>query len=469
MEVEFTKHRSRAEDITLRDENTNSGMFTLYDDFNLQSMDNDEFGEMLKDIEVPRKSTSLQDNSEISDLSRVQLPEDASKDNLMETDQDGVGGGHLLVENQRDDFGGFGLDDFGREGLQEDLLNVPNLPQLDDLNFDVSSISHQQPPPDPSRGAGGDEAMEVEDKSLFPVPNETMQEDEGFVLEPVEVTGVRVRQKRKRKLVVDDEKELKSSVIESQLRDASDTLRQKIFQPPSKKALIFRETNTSEYLYHNPTMQNIPGRLSELVTRNLRFLSKSEMNFDTSILQEIELPREDVPPNSLVVNDTLVVPPNDDGPIPEVPPLDDAHQFDMLDDIKASDELPGVDERENLPLVQGDEEEEPVRIIPDLPDFEVENKEDESGPGVEGEDTNEKEEKRLNKRTQQVLKILDKCFNQTDTIRFRDISRKSSRKQAASRFYSCLLLAKDGTIQFKQKEPYSEILIEQGPSYTKVA
>ena len=466
METEFTKHRSRAEDITLRDENTNSGMFTLLDDFH--SMDNNEFGEMLRDIEVPRKSTSFQENSEVSDLSHIQPPDDAtSKNNLMEINQQE---GHSLLENQRNDFGGFGLEDFGRGGLQEDLLNVPELPQLD---LDISAVNRPQDEQEQQK----DETMEV-DKPLFPLPNDTLQEDEGFILEPVDVTtaGVKVRQKRKRKLVIDENKEMESDAIKSQLKDTSNTLRAKIYPPPSKKALIWKEICMLDHLYNNPCMPNVNGKLSSLVTRNLHFLSKEDMNIDTSLLQEIELPREDpadIPLGGSMVDETMV-PVVNDVPMNDtiVAQQDDAHQLDMLDDIREDNNITlSMDGNQPGPL----EEEGTVKIIPELPDLEGEienemNKEETYPSTGEGDTANDKEERRWNKRTQQVLKMLDKCFTQASgDIRFKDISRKCNRKQAASRFYSCLLLAKEGAIQFKQKEPYSEIIIEQGPGYTKVA
>lgn len=77
----------------------------------------------------------------------------------------------------------------------------------------------------------------------------------------------------------------------------------------------------------------------------------------------------------------------------------------------------------------------------------------------------EQEEKRWNKRTQQMQHIFEQAFTFSDTLSFKDMARNHNRKQAASRFYTLLVLKKHQAICTEQKEPYGDILITKGPCF----
>ena len=406
-------------------------------------VDNDEFGGMLEDIELPRRGDGQSFQSHLSDSSQLRPPDHTLQEN-------GGGGGGLEMEgfeNRGLEPPGFGegFGDFGPGGLQD--LNLPSPPPQD------------QPPE--TTGMGGavqeeEQPMEV-DQPVLPPQEETVREDEGFVLEPLDVTGIRQRQRKKRKLVVDKDKELHGDVIRNQLINTSDTLRDISFPPPTKKMMLSLVTQGHDYLYSNPTWTDLSSSpLGHLVSRNAHVLP-SDVNIDLSALTDIELPREGVP--SVVGEE----PPLDGG---VAPPLGDA----TLDAREAELELePVVHGNEPPPLLlpEEEEEEEPVsRIIPDIPDFEAEPDSDAMAtaetPGsgeMEGDPV--VEERRWNRRTQGVLKVLKKGFQQTEKIHFTDITRKCNKKQAAARFYSCLLLAKEGAIKLEQAKPYSNIIITE--------
>ncbi len=84
------------------------------------------------------------------------------------------------------------------------------------------------------------------------VPNE----EEAFALEPIDITaGVKeTRQRRKRKLVVDEIKELAGDLIKSQLKDTSDIVSTLDLAPPTKKLMLWKETGGAEKLF------GLPGR-----------------------------------------------------------------------------------------------------------------------------------------------------------------------------------------------------------------
>ena len=70
------------------------------------------------------------------------------------------------------------------------------------------------------------------------VANETTllpNNEEAFALEPIEVTvGKNKRKRRKRKLVVDEEKILSSDQIRAQMADSTDIVQPAVVAPPTK-------------------------------------------------------------------------------------------------------------------------------------------------------------------------------------------------------------------------------------------
>ena len=78
-----------------------------------------------------------------------------------------------------------------------------------------------------------------------------------FVLVIVFTAGVKeTRQRRKRKLVVDEIKELAGDLIKSQLKDTSDIVSTLDLAPPTKKLMLWKETGGAEKLF------GLPGRHS---------------------------------------------------------------------------------------------------------------------------------------------------------------------------------------------------------------
>ena len=459
-------HRCRAEEITLKDDFTSAGMFALDDGF---QMDN-EFGGMLEEIEIPRRSLA-QDKSSVSDLSQISLPnvDDKNNDTVMSEKKNG---------NKMDEFGdGFG--DFGQGGLQEDLLNMPG---LDDINLDQPA----QPPQPDNMEVGGDqqevpptetdknqeeEMMEV-DAPIVPQNDTLRNADDGFVLEPLDVS-VRMRQKRKRKLVIDSRNELTSDMMRAQLRDSSDIVQPKLVPPPSKKALLWKEFGVSDYLLHNPSISSLHSELVNLVCSHFEDSSEDVETTTLIDLDETEVPRGRAEGESIIestINESIVPLPPTDAP-PTDMPLEE--ERGIIDDMQ----LPLIDEPhdliDNIDLEGGD----PLaKIIPDMPDLEEDKDANEEGganltQSSSGQQASERsdefEQRRWTKRAQQMLHMLEKGFKNSDTLQFTSLTKKCSKKQAASRFYTCLLLGKEGAIRFKQDEPFTSINITPGPLYSQ--
>lgn len=452
-------HRSRVEEITLKDDYVSSsgGMFGLEDDF--QWGDN-EFGGMLEDIEVARRSTGGHEQSHVSDVSTIGGEQNTITDKLAPP----TDGNQDLIGDGFGDFGQGGLQDLDMPGLEDINLDPPSLPPPQDMEVDQPPAPA---PPEPNVEGEEKQQDNEEDAPLIP-PNDTIREDSGFVLEPLDAS-YRMRPRRKRKLLVDPRKELTGDVIRAQLRDSSDILQLKLIPPPSKKALLWKEYGATDYLLHNPSIPCLSSELAHLVNCNLdKDIGDDVILADTTLLDLEELEIENPRSVGLEANDPPSVPPlEDDRGDEDVPPHNDE-----------IDELPPPNDFiDNIDLgVGGELMDDP--LVPVMPDLEAEEENEVEGVNAAtqstaeqdgSERTEEFEQRRWNKRSQQVLNMLEKGFKSSESIQFSSLTKRSSRKVAASRFYTCLLLGKEGAIKFSQSKPFDPIIITKGPLNSAVA
>ena len=302
-------------------------------------------------------------------------------------------------------------------------------------------------------------------------------EGEGFVLEPVEVVGMKEKpKKRKRKLVVDTEKELTAADIRAQLMDYSDTIQPKCFPPPTKKALLWKDSAGCEQLFQKPTQSFLVGLLAKTVTRNyftadipgeVQDESLIDLDHNISDATGIEARRNATARDSTVAEVTA----EEVIDLSTAAPRDEPSRF--VDDLGLNDDVRPFDLEGGGDLVAppGDldlqEDASTSRVIPDMPDLSGRDI-SESQPEPQGvEQTEEFERRRWTKRTQQVFRMIDRGLVKTSTVDFCSLTQRCNRKQAASRFYTCLLLAKEGTISVEQEEAYGSITIEKGVKYAE--
>ena len=314
---------------------------------------------------------------------------------------------------------------------------------------------------------GADQTVGIPDAAPPP-------EEEGFVLEPLDTTaGVekKSKQTRKRRLVVDSDKEFSGQVIRSQFEDYKDTLQPKCFPPPTKKAMMWKEMASCEQLFSRPTSV-VNGGLSKRVVRHYKCDLPNEALVDALNLELEELEgTKDTTANIEQARDQTASVANEDTTINDLPdntrdnmelPQDD-FQFD------AGEERP-VDSLNNLveeTTERGEEEDPTSRIIPEMPDLEEGMPESTEEQQQSNELSEEFEQRRWTKRTQQVIRVLDRGFKNKDSVEFSILTQRCNRKLAASRFYTCLLLAKEKMVTLLQEEPYSEITITKGSKFTE--
>lgn len=82
----------------------------------------------------------------------------------------------------------------------------------------------------------------------------------------------------------------------------------------------------------------------------------------------------------------------------------------------------------------------------------------------------EAEERRWNKRTQQMSFILNRSFSRGEpNVHFSQLVRANNRKQVASKFYTLLVLKKLQAVDVLQPAPYADIIISAGSKFEALA
>lgn len=324
---------------------------------------------------------------------------------------------------------------------------MPTLDGIDDtrLQEDQPAQEEEEPPTE----------IPMETSEMPPSP--TGQEN--FELEPVQAIVLKDRGRRKRKLVVDSRKQLTSDFIRSQLDDYSDTIQSKLFPPPTKKSMLWKKVASCDYLFANPTSYPFGDEIASLVTNKFNPKPPEPINVPEGAVETLR--QEETDNVSVTIEESRdileTVERSEKQPTPPVDTSMPGWQEDYITDQPPTDlGEPPADMGADMAADFGD-----LPPIPELPDLDlpsVENRQSE-------EFSEEFEQQRWGKRTRQVLSMLQHGFSSSEDINFKALTKNCNRKMAASRFYTCLLLAKEGTITFDQSGPYQDIYISKGTKY----
>uniref|UniRef100_A0A672NEB3 Double-strand-break repair protein rad21 homolog n=1 Tax=Sinocyclocheilus grahami TaxID=75366 RepID=A0A672NEB3_SINGR len=497
---QFTLNQSRVEEITMREEVGNLNL--------LQENDFADFGmddrEMLReegafevDIIHGASASNLLLESEsssgqIADKSN-HLEYDQYKDDFGDNPMESTEGGMLVDKLLSNEDGGGIFDD--PPAITEGVMMPQDHGGDDDDDFD--NLSPAGGPDSPDSGP-----ME----QLPTMTDQTEQttlvhnEEEAFALEPIDITVKETKAKRKRKLIVDSVKELDSKTIRAQLSDYSDIVTTLDLAPPTKKLMMWKETGGVEKLFSLPAQPLWNSRLLKMFTRCLTPLVPDELrkkrkggeadSLDEFLkdLENPEVPREEALSQQRdIIDQTILEEPS----VLQASAMEGSHT--TLDESvmpppsgpcgqkrKAQDTDVGFGPHSmwfaNLVLsLQVDlPPEEPGNISQLIPELDLigekskEKKDDEEEEEEEGQSGDQdQEERKWNKRTQQMLHGLQRVIAKTgaESISLLDLCRNNNKKQAAAKFYSFLVLKKQQAVELRQDEPYSDIIATPGPRF----
>uniref|UniRef100_A0A8C2Y2R4 Rad21/Rec8-like protein N-terminal domain-containing protein n=1 Tax=Capra hircus TaxID=9925 RepID=A0A8C2Y2R4_CAPHI len=470
---QFSLNQSRVEEITMREEVGNISI--------LQENDFGDFG--MDDREIMREGSAFEDDDMLASTgaSNLLLEPEQSTSNLNEKIN------HLEYEDQYKD------DNFG-EGNDGGILDDKLISNNDGGIFDdppalseagvmlPEQPAHDDMDEDDNVSMGGPDSPDSVDP-VEPMPTMTDQttlvpnEEEAFALEPIDITVKETKAKRKRKLIVDSVKELDSKTIRAQLSDYSDIVTTLDLAPPTKKLMMWKETGGVEKLFSLPAQPLWNNRLLKLFTRCLTPLVPEDLrkrrkggeadNLDEFLkeFENPEVPREDQQQQHQqrdVIDEPILEEPSrlqesmetsrtnlDESAMPPPPPQGVKRKAGQIDPEPVIP--PQQAEQMEIPPVELPPEEPPniCQLIPELellPEKEKEKeKEKEDEEEEEDEDASggdqDQEERRWNKRTQQMLHGLQRALAKTgaESISLLELCRNTNRKQAAAKFYSDII------------------------------
>ncbi|VDM99440.1 unnamed protein product [Thelazia callipaeda] len=388
-------------------------------------------------------------------------------------------------------------DQLGMPLPDDDFGDFPTDNMLDDVIFNENELAKSLDAME-APGADQDIPLETDDIAAAAIaglvnPTAGVLTSESFALEPLDVAAVVVagiekpgRSKRKRRLVIDEQKNISGDEMKANMADFRDTLQSLDLAPPTKKLMKLKETGTADKLFINPGCPHLRAKCLLRVKIQRQFamywtFCESDEFHNSFILQLYNANLVYRVHCANVVNvdqikRDLEMVENVDVNIEPEGSIVSGFMDDRMDDFEET-QLAVLSPDENLGPLDTIQEEE-ISAVPEeqictdiaSPEKKKERKSrpertiDEDETGGDGED-----EHRWTKRTQNVLNsISSKIKASADgKILFTDLLTKgSTRKTAAQKFSMLLVLKKWQAIDLCQAEPYGEIEISAGPNIT---
>ncbi|ESO83211.1 hypothetical protein LOTGIDRAFT_133906 [Lottia gigantea] len=478
VQAQFSVNQSRPEEITMREDYAN---ITLLNDDGFGDVGGFDEREILRDqshVDDPffkpaditdMETTKDQSMAEANDLGKpmdIDLPQN----------EDGFGDGIPFMSMYSLFF------DNSIRGLFEDAPSMQDVPMAPDESMMSKKIDDST--------ASDVNASALPQASITGLPGEQTtlvhNEEEAFALEPLDVTAVAEKKgKRKRKLIVDEQKGIPSETMKLQLSVTSDIVTTLDLAPPTKKLMHWKETGGVEKLFALPGRPIISRVTMKHFGRNLVTKPvKEDADEERLDLESTEIVREDdkqQPPQMDMSRQSEM------STIVEEPSINETSRRSRRSDKNKTLEDPSLIQNQSSVADQstlqdpsaiqnttaphddifGQTFNEAVVDLPNDPMLNDPNMEDDVIEGeVEGVlATEDEDEQRWSKRTQVMQRTFDVAFKYNQELSFKEMARKLDRKQAASRFYTLLVLKKHQAITVEQMEPYGDILIGRGPHF----
>ncbi|XP_061486188.1 double-strand-break repair protein rad21-like protein 1 [Rhineura floridana] len=414
----FTLNQSRAEDITLIEEDYRQDLL-LY---------GDSFGE---EIEMPRQHRFFNDSllgsssGLLADYSSLNFNGDKS----------------ALDEDTQV----FKHDGFGDEGVAgdmiDDVLGAEQNSLITDFDMEGEIPLFQELPVDDTV----DHQSSKQEAKLHQINETTLlfNEEDRFVLEPIDTVLTRKRRgKKKRKLVVDAVKELCRTTMQNQLLAYEDTLTTLDIAPPTRKLMILQELGGVDKLLSRPTQPLINEDLGKLFARSLWNGRKK--------LQEVVV--EERSKEQAVQGGQNIL---QDAAYRETQPVlqNGREERDSTVILEATETIDGASAMSDGSFLEAS-----VRL-------EFESKQPAEEKALQGSDQ-DNEEKRRSKKAMELLNTFQH-INQTGakSFSFLALCVNKNKKDVVAKFYSLLVLKKQQAVEVAQAAPYADIIVTAGPEF----
>ncbi|OWK56594.1 Double-strand-break repair protein rad21-like protein 1 [Lonchura striata] len=271
----FTLNQSRAEEITLTEDYESS---ILLCDRNF-----DEEAEALRRQSLFDGSALTSSNSLVADPNSASTSRDKSV---------------LHEDVLHEDVYSFQDDHFGDEEDAADMIEILLRDEQNVLDKDILDVEEAHPLsqdlPENSTAIESN-CADTTVKDVNHTMNETMLllQEEGFVLEPVDDTAVTQRNKKqkKRKLLVDVEKELSCHTIYKQITNYTDLLGTLDLAPPTKKMMMWKEWGAVDKLLSHSSQPMLHAQLQKEDGAAFSESSKNSLGQEAET-QQVEVPEQ---------------------------------------------------------------------------------------------------------------------------------------------------------------------------------
>lgn len=434
------------------------------------------------DLEATIKSITLME--EFTDFD-AQLP-DPSNINMMD---------HFSLNQCRteeitlkEDLGFFKISDFDTQSTQPGLLDMsfqltPHTDTFGDegKGYDILDfLTHSnegepealipQPPQNENEDSYASNNQDIEtSNSVIAEPstvNVTLlqNEDEAFALDPVPVTPTfeKKRVTRKRKLIVDEAKQLTNDAIKKQLMDYSDLMAPLDLAPPTRELMMWKESGGADKLLSQPCSSLISPDINELFVQNIferKYSHVPEQDTEPVRHSEEDVHREmsSLNTGSVSVRDSTVEPEvtrlteqMDDNLIQNKQDTSPEHLFMEMDHPDLSHpELPSED---SLFVQQSHVEQDSLSTL-------------QTQSMLNSQDFGER---RIIRQAEKLLGVLQTTHmsHSSGSFSLNALCEGNSRLQAATTFFCFLVLKKRQVLELQQSAPYEDILATPGPKFS---
>ncbi|XP_069658170.1 double-strand-break repair protein rad21-like protein 1 [Haliaeetus albicilla] len=367
----------------------------------------------------------------------------------------------------REDTYCFEHDCFGDEEDAADMIEILLRDEQNDLEKDILDMEEERPLsqdlPENSTAIESN-CADATIEEVSHLRNETillLNEEEGFVLEPVDDTAVtqRKKKKRKRKLLVDVEKELSCNTIYNQLKNCADILATLDLAPPTKKTMMWKKSGGVDKLLFHATQPVVHAELQMLFAKcfkSHRF--KMRRNGIQRESETEETRKEQDTTEMLIVEESSYL-------------QESAHSET---ERKIRNDLFMLTSQNN----RNETDDNCGEAIQDGMAFSESSSLETNSLGHKAEtqqaeltnelkrNTKDSEEIRWNKRTLQLLKTLQHLKRSgVHSFSFRELCRKNNRKEAVAKFYILLVLKKQSAVELSQSAPFADITATLGPMF----
>ncbi|XP_037539970.1 double-strand-break repair protein rad21-like protein 1 [Nematolebias whitei] len=356
-------------------------------------------------------------------------------------------------------------DAFGDEENGFDILDFLTYPS-DGAELSPFILEEPQNEDQPSSSVNDhqnqtDVDMRAPMEAAAPTLNETTlltKEGAAFTLEPVAITPNSKKKigKRRRKLVVDQTKELSDEFIREQLSDYSDLVAPLDMAPPTVQLMQWKESGGADKLFSQPCSTPINPQIKELF---IKILFKKKYYRASEEAEEMRQDRQEAQSDFSALTENLSV-------VDSSVDTENTHRTELTGLEHNTDDCETNPER--LQQENGSQFTHPELPSEDSmfvhPSFVEHNTQTSlhTQSLLDSQDT----EERITRRAQRLLSALkQKQVSRDPTFSLQALCEGSTRSQAAATFLHLLVLKKQEAVHLHQSAPYQDISVTPGPKF----